>query len=1145
VGIVTSTTADYVALGEPSHLAWGPIIVRTKLTAICFAALVGLMAALAAPATALQIPQSGLVKIRPADFTPHLLDGEVDALAQVGNMIVVGGTFTQATAATGGPVLTRNYLMAFNKDTGEISTTFVPVLDDQVKALAAGPNGTVYVGGAFSNVNGTGAYKITQLNVSDGSRVTAFKPKITNAIVRDVRYQNGRLFMGGEFTTVQGLPRGALAELDPTTGTLLPSLDLPLTGAHWGGTTQVYHMDVSPDGTKLAIIGNFMQVAGQDRVEAAMIDLSTSPATVSNWQTDRFKPRCYSVFKFVVRDVEFSPDGSYFAIGTTGGYGSGSPTLCDSVTRWETSATGTALNPTWINYTGGDSTYTVTPTSSAIYVGGHQRWWNNPSRADAAGPGAVERTGIGALDPVNGLPLDWNPGRERGQGVFDMLATTEGLFIGSDTDRVNGEYHGRLAFFPLTGGAAVPQPKAPTLPVNVYSVGSLPTAGVGPILARVNAGGPTIAAIDTGPDWVSDNGTSSTLHNAGSVANSYSAISSLNASVPSTTPSGVFSTDRSDPSALPEMQWDFAAPVGAHLSVRLYFANQCQCTRSVGQRRFDVSIDGQNKLSSYDIVADTGNRVGTMKQFAVVSDGNVDIDFGHRTNDPLVNAIEIINNDAAPAPSADTAVRRTFTGSSATAPTTLANTGIEWSKARGAVLLDGNLYTAWSDGHLYKRSFDGTTFGAPTDVNLNLLTQFAAEMQKMTGMFYDNGRLYYTMTGSSNLSMRYFTTVSDMVGAGLKDLQPFVASTNTGGVDWSTVKGMFLAGNQLYWVNASTGTLNKITWTNGAPVAGTAAVVSGPGIDGVDWRSRALFAQQATPNQAPTARIGSSCTDLDCTFTGSTSSDTDGSIASVLWDFGDGTSSTETDPPLHHYGTAGTYTVTLTVTDNEGATGSASRSVTVDDVTSSISFVAAKGDDTNTNVVNHTVTVPATVQAGDALVLSFSDNAPNVAITAPAGWTQEASSSTSGMTARVWSKVATAADAGSSVRVSLASAARGNLVVSAYRGTSVSDPVGDIAMANETVNRATHTTPAAAVTVPGSWVLSYWTDKTAATTSWTAPAGQQVRHQYAGADAGHVSDLVTDGGAKVQVGPVGGLTATANSSSVQAIMATVVLVPAG
>ena len=105
--------------------------------------------------------------------------------------------------------------------------------------------------------------------------------------------------------------------------------------------------------------------------------------------------------------------------------------------------------------------------------------------------------------------------------------------------------------------------------------------------------------------------------------------------------------------------------------------------------------------------------------------------------------------------------------------------------------------------------------------------------------------------------------------------------------------------------------------------------------------------------------------------------------------------------------------------------------------------------------------------------------------------------------------------------------------------------MSQVVIANETVNRATHTTPAAAVTVPGSWVQSYWTDKTAATTSWTAPAGEQVRHQYAGTDAGHVSDLVTDGGIKAQVGPVGGLTATANSSSVQAIMATILLVPAG
>ena len=121
------------------------------------------------------------------------------------------------------------------------------------------PNGTVYVGGAFNKLNGAEAFKITQINVATGQKVTAFKPKKTNAIVRDIRYTAGRLFMGGEFTTVQGAARSRLAELNPTTGALLP-FDVPLAGAHYGGTTQVYHMDVTPDGSKMVIIGNFTTV---------------------------------------------------------------------------------------------------------------------------------------------------------------------------------------------------------------------------------------------------------------------------------------------------------------------------------------------------------------------------------------------------------------------------------------------------------------------------------------------------------------------------------------------------------------------------------------------------------------------------------------------------------------------------------------------------------------------------------------------------------------------------------------------------------------------------------------------------------------------------------------------------------------------
>lgn len=80
-------------------------------------------------------------------------------------------------------------------------------------------------------------------------------------------------------------------------------------------------------------------------------------------------------------------------------------------------------------------------------------------------------------------------------------------------------------------------------------------------------------------------------------------------------------------------------------------------------------------------------------------------------------------------------------------------------------------------------------------------------------------------------------------------------------------------------------------------------------------------------NLAPTASFTYSCTNLSCTFTDG-SSDPDGTVASWSWNFGDGTTST-VQSPSHTYSTGGTYTVNLTVTDNGGATGATSKSVTV------------------------------------------------------------------------------------------------------------------------------------------------------------------------------------------------------------------------
>lgn len=81
-------------------------------------------------------------------------------------------------------------------------------------------------------------------------------------------------------------------------------------------------------------------------------------------------------------------------------------------------------------------------------------------------------------------------------------------------------------------------------------------------------------------------------------------------------------------------------------------------------------------------------------------------------------------------------------------------------------------------------------------------------------------------------------------------------------------------------------------------------------------------------NIIPTAAFTYTPTYLAVSFDGSTSSDTDGTIISYAWTFGDSGTGSGATPP-HTYASAGTYTVTLTVTDDDGATDDEVKSVTV------------------------------------------------------------------------------------------------------------------------------------------------------------------------------------------------------------------------
>jgi PKD repeat protein len=191
------------------------------------------------------------------------------------------------------------------------------------------------------------------------------------------------------------------------------------------------------------------------------------------------------------------------------------------------------------------------------------------------------------------------------------------------------------------------------------------------------------------------------------------------------------------------------------------------------------------------------------------------------------------------------------------------------------------------------------------------------------------------------------------------------------------------------------------------------------------------------------------------------------------------------------------------------------------------------------------VTIPATVRETDGMLLFVTSNKALASITtAPAGWTLEGTVLASTDTeTTLYSKVAAANDAGTNAAVAFSATTKSSLILLAYDGTAA-DPVATFASARETVNRTTHTTPASNVATDGSYVVSYWADKSATDlTGWTLPAGQTQRSFTAGTGAGRINSIASDLNAPAATGPTTPRTATSAVSTAKATMWTVVLQP--
>ncbi len=419
--------------------------VRRVVAALLLTSSVALVVGSTPPAQA-GLSQPAVVSENPADVTPHIGLSEpsqdVRAFAQVGQTMYAGGLFNQVQDWARTTTYARQNFVAFDRETGVVSPLDL-AFNGRVSGIEATADGTaLFISGAFSKVNGITRRGLVKYDLVNNQIDPTFLPGNLRT-VSDIKLANGAVIAAGNFT-------GHVAALNPTTGANTGAIAITVAGVvNPGDETRVRHLAISPDGTRLVATGNFATVNGQGRKRAFMLNLGPT-ATLSTWHAPRFDVTCAAGGSRLesAQGVDFSPDGTYFVVVSTGGP-TGTRGVCDAAARFETANVSASAEPTWINWTGGDTLYSVAVTGAAVYVGGHQRWLDNPYGSDSAGPGAVSRPGIGAIDPVTGMALAWNPTKSRNHGTMVLYATPQGLWVGSDGANFGREEHNGIGFAPL------------------------------------------------------------------------------------------------------------------------------------------------------------------------------------------------------------------------------------------------------------------------------------------------------------------------------------------------------------------------------------------------------------------------------------------------------------------------------------------------------------------------------------------------------------------------------------------------------------------------------------------------------------------------------------------------------------------------
>ncbi|MGQ2937092.1 fibrinogen-like YCDxxxxGGGW domain-containing protein [Aeromicrobium sp.] len=233
------------------------------------------------------------------------LGTEVQAFAQVGNTMYVGGNFTTVRNQSGSQSLKQSYLAAFDATTGEWISSFRPSLNRQVRALAALPDGRLAVGGDFTSVNGVLRRSVAVFTTSGAldRTWTAGVVRRTGdekASVRAMDVAGGRLYLGGRFTHVV---RGSASSAMPYVARIRLS-----TGSGDGAwkpriNGTVADLDVAADGKRVYLAGYMTKAAGRTVRKGLALSTASGAGIASPAWKPRYSTTGTATYQQAVRQV--------------------------------------------------------------------------------------------------------------------------------------------------------------------------------------------------------------------------------------------------------------------------------------------------------------------------------------------------------------------------------------------------------------------------------------------------------------------------------------------------------------------------------------------------------------------------------------------------------------------------------------------------------------------------------------------------------------------------------------------------------------------------------------------------------------------------------------------------------------------------